>query len=88
MKKKTKATQVWHKDGECPEKTIPIRRTKKEDILRAKSLERFGKKNHQYSPEDTSSSPNYHHEVCVALFQILFSRLVILKGGREIVYMS
>ncbi|CAH8265916.1 unnamed protein product [Arabidopsis lyrata] len=62
MKKKTKATQVWHKDGECPEKTIPIRRTKKEDILRAKSLERFGKKNHQYSPEDTSSSPNYHHE--------------------------
>ncbi|AEC10395.1 unnamed protein product [Arabidopsis thaliana] len=60
-KKETKATQVWQKYGECPENTIPIRRTKKEEILRAKSLESFGKKNHQYIPEDTSS-PNYHHE--------------------------
>ncbi|XP_019082387.1 PREDICTED: uncharacterized protein LOC104793364 isoform X3 [Camelina sativa] len=62
-KKKKKPTQVWHKDGEyCPENTVPIRRTKKEDILRAKSLESFGKKSHQYIPEDTSSNPNFHHE--------------------------
>ncbi|XP_010518018.1 PREDICTED: uncharacterized protein LOC104793364 isoform X1 [Camelina sativa] len=63
-KKKKKPTQVWHKDGEyCPENTVPIRRTKKEDILRAKSLESFGKKSHQYIPEDTSSNPNFHHEL-------------------------
>ncbi|KAJ6777878.1 PROTEIN putative (DUF239)-RELATED-RELATED [Salix koriyanagi] len=29
-------TQLWHLKGRCPEGTIPIRRTKKDDILRAK----------------------------------------------------
>ncbi|CAN6990772.1 unnamed protein product, partial [Brassica rapa subsp. trilocularis] len=34
-KKEAKAiTQVWHKNGVCPNNTVPIRRTKKEDILR------------------------------------------------------
>ncbi|RWR72564.1 hypothetical protein CKAN_00079500 [Cinnamomum micranthum f. kanehirae] len=26
--------QLWHKSGSCPEGTIPIRRTRKEDLLR------------------------------------------------------
>ncbi|MFS7992626.1 putative neprosin [Helianthus anomalus] len=30
-------TQLWHSNGKCPKGTIPIRRTKKEDILRASS---------------------------------------------------
>ncbi|KAJ1277119.1 hypothetical protein BS78_05G270100 [Paspalum vaginatum] len=37
-------TQKWHQNGQCPENTIPIRRTREEDILRASSIERFGKK--------------------------------------------
>ncbi|XP_010506337.1 PREDICTED: uncharacterized protein LOC104782965 [Camelina sativa] len=50
-KKDAKAiTQVWHKNGECPENTVAIRRTKKEEILRAKSIESFGKKTHQSTP--------------------------------------
>nr|VDD16315.1 unnamed protein product [Brassica oleracea] len=34
-KKEPKAiTQIWLKNGECPENTVAIRRTEKEDILR------------------------------------------------------
>ncbi|XP_071718748.1 protein neprosin-like [Rutidosis leptorrhynchoides] len=36
--------QLWHVNGECPNGTIPVRRTKKEDILRATSVKRYGKK--------------------------------------------
>ncbi|CAF1804578.1 unnamed protein product [Brassica napus] len=43
-KKKINATQVWNKNGRCPINTVPIRRIKKEDILRSKSIENFGKK--------------------------------------------
>ncbi|KFK37237.1 hypothetical protein AALP_AA4G231700 [Arabis alpina] len=63
-KKKSKTiTQVWHKNGDwCPENTIPIRRIKKEDILRAKSIENFGKKTPPSTPEVPSSDPIFHHE--------------------------
>jgi len=37
-------TQTWHQNGKCPENTIPIRRTKEEDVLRASSIWRYGKK--------------------------------------------
>ncbi|WJX41530.1 hypothetical protein P8452_28871 [Trifolium repens] len=36
--------QTWQKSGSCPEGTIPIRRIRKEDLLRAASLDRFGQK--------------------------------------------
>ncbi|MED6120446.1 hypothetical protein PIB30_020950 [Stylosanthes scabra] len=37
--------QLWSDAGEeCPEGTIPIRRTKEEDVLRASSIRRFGRK--------------------------------------------
>ncbi|XP_028777886.1 uncharacterized protein LOC114734417, partial [Neltuma alba] len=37
--------QPWHQVGSCPNRTIPIRRTRKEDILRASSIQQLGKKN-------------------------------------------
>ncbi|XP_071716194.1 protein neprosin-like [Rutidosis leptorrhynchoides] len=37
-------TQLWHSNGKCAKGTIPIRRTKKEDILRASSIKNYGKK--------------------------------------------
>ncbi|CAN6373211.1 unnamed protein product [Urochloa humidicola] len=37
-------TQTWHQNGKCPENTVPIRRTREEDVLRASSVERYGKK--------------------------------------------
>ncbi|KAG6608393.1 hypothetical protein SDJN03_01735, partial [Cucurbita argyrosperma subsp. sororia] len=36
--------QVWQKSGRCPKGTIPIRRVRKEDLLRANSFKNFGKK--------------------------------------------
>ncbi|KAK9141963.1 hypothetical protein Syun_011363 [Stephania yunnanensis] len=36
--------QTWHRSGSCPEGTVPIRRVKKSELLRATSLERYGRK--------------------------------------------
>ncbi|GMP42079.1 hypothetical protein CsSME_00011942 [Camellia sinensis var. sinensis] len=47
-------TQLWHLNGRCPEGTIPIRRTKKKEILRASSIKSFGRKQHDGTiPEPT-----------------------------------
>lgn len=43
-------TQTWHQNGKCPENTIPIRRTKEEDILRASSIRKYGKKMSMIDP--------------------------------------
>ncbi|KAL4563657.1 hypothetical protein LXL04_027702 [Taraxacum kok-saghyz] len=40
-------TQLWHLNGNCAKGTIPVRRTKKEDILRASSINKYGKKTSQ-----------------------------------------
>ncbi|KAG1368773.1 hypothetical protein COCNU_14G012410 [Cocos nucifera] len=45
--------QLWHQNGRCPEDTIPIRRTKKEDVLRASSVETYGKKSPGTIPNAT-----------------------------------
>jgi hypothetical protein len=38
-------SQLWNLSNEtCPEKTVPIKRTTKEDILRSYYINRFGKK--------------------------------------------
>ncbi|KAL8500661.1 hypothetical protein ACS0TY_020295 [Phlomoides rotata] len=50
-------TQMWHKNGRCPAGTIPIRRTTKDDVLRASSVHSFGKKRHKSIPRPTSSAP-------------------------------
>ncbi|XP_073115992.1 protein neprosin [Elaeis guineensis] len=54
-KKKTSSiAQLWHQNGRCPEHTIPIRRTKKDDVLRASSVETYGKKRHNRTPNGAS----------------------------------
>jgi hypothetical protein len=45
-------TQTWHQNGKCPETTVPILRTKEEDVLRATSVNSYGKKSHgNFRPE-------------------------------------
>lgn len=44
----------------CPEGTIPVRRTKEQDILRASSIRRFGRKIRRPVRRDTTSNG---HEV-------------------------
>lgn len=54
--------QFWGFSGEsCPEGTIPIRRTTEQDILRASSVSRFGRKLMSGVRRDTSGDG---HEVC------------------------
>lgn len=50
--------QLWHVNGLCPEDTIPIRRTKEDDVLRASSVKRYGKKKHTSIPKPKSADPD------------------------------
>ncbi|MBA0853916.1 hypothetical protein Goshw_023845, partial [Gossypium schwendimanii] len=36
--------QTWQKSGSCPEGTVSIRRIRREDLLRANSVQQFGRK--------------------------------------------
>ncbi|GMI83486.1 hypothetical protein like AT1G70550 [Hibiscus trionum] len=55
--------QVWRMSGEtCPEGTIPMRRTREEDMLRASSVRRFGRKPRRRVRRDSTS---YGHEHAV-----------------------
>ncbi|XWS33096.1 hypothetical protein CRYUN_Cryun22dG0049400 [Craigia yunnanensis] len=51
-------TQLWHLNGTCPEGTIAVRRTKKDDLLRASSIKAFGKKKHRTIPQPRSADPD------------------------------
>lgn len=54
----TEIIQLWTNTTEaCPEGTIPIRRTSEEDVSRASSIQKFGRK---FRRRDTTSSD---HEV-------------------------
>ncbi|XP_051144818.1 uncharacterized protein LOC127260871 [Andrographis paniculata] len=57
--------QAWSMSGECcPEGTIPIRRTSEEDVLRASSIRRFGRKAIR-RPVIRRDSSGYGHEHAV-----------------------
>ncbi|KAF4351493.1 hypothetical protein F8388_024825 [Cannabis sativa] len=55
-------TQLWHVNGKCPEDTIPVRRTRKDDVLRASSVKRYGKKKHRSIPKPRSADPDLVNE--------------------------
>ncbi|XP_076943703.1 protein neprosin-like [Bidens hawaiensis] len=53
--------QLWSLSGEyCPEGTIPIRRTTEQDILRANSIKRFGRKIVKSVRRDSSNGGHEH----------------------------
>ena len=55
------SVQLWTESGEtCPEGTVPIRRTRERDMLRANSVRRFGRKSRRHVRRDSSSNG---HEV-------------------------
>ncbi|XP_071720126.1 protein neprosin-like [Rutidosis leptorrhynchoides] len=58
--------QLWHVNGKCPKGTIPIRRTKKEDVLRATSVKRFGKKSFAtvaHPSVNNDATPHYQYAI-------------------------
>ncbi|XP_031110917.1 uncharacterized protein LOC116015059 [Ipomoea triloba] len=50
--------QLWHMNGRCPDDTIPVRRTKEDDVLRASSVKRYGKKKSRSFPKPMGSDPD------------------------------
>ncbi|KAL8262498.1 hypothetical protein R6Q59_023847 [Mikania micrantha] len=68
-------TQMWHSNGKCPKGTIPIRRTNKEDMLRASSLKSYGR-NNSVSQQSTIDSEfvdvTKDHEYAIARTDGLF----------------
>ncbi|XP_072973259.1 protein neprosin-like [Typha angustifolia] len=53
--------QIWtFSNDSCPEETIPIRRTTEEDILRASSVKRFGRKPFARVRRDSSTGSHEH----------------------------
>ncbi|XP_057448519.1 uncharacterized protein LOC130740039 [Lotus japonicus] len=53
--------QLWTLSGEsCPEGTVPIRRTTEQDMLRASSVSRFGRKLRRRVRRDTNSNGHEH----------------------------
>ncbi|KAK1388566.1 hypothetical protein POM88_016744 [Heracleum sosnowskyi] len=66
-------SQLWHMNGRCPQDTIPVRRTKKDDILRASSVKRYGKKKHRSIPKPQSADPDLVNESGHQLLPINFS---------------
>ena len=59
----TKFTQLWHLNGRCPKGTIPIRRTKEEDLLRAGSPANYGRRKHLTIPKPQDNDEENVHEV-------------------------
>lgn len=74
--------QLWTINGKCPKNSIPIRRTRREDILRTKSVERYGKKDPNIipKPKHGNSTSNSIHEV-----DILFNKH--LKSSLQFFYL-
>ena len=56
FKLQAQITQLWHLNGRCPEGTIPIRRTKEEDLVRASSSANYERKKHHTTPNDIVQS--------------------------------
>lgn len=54
--------QLWHSNGKCSEGTIPVRRTKEDDVLRASSVKRYGRKKHRAVAKPRSPDPDLVNE--------------------------
>ncbi|XP_077228982.1 protein neprosin-like [Tasmannia lanceolata] len=52
------AWQTWHQSGGCPKGTIPVRRSSLNDVLRAKSLYHYGKKQRSLPLARSSEAPD------------------------------
>nr|CAB3483854.1 unnamed protein product [Digitaria exilis] len=62
------AWQTWHHGGHCPPGTVAIRRTTAEDVLRATSISRFGRKKRTSLPRaanapDVISGNGHEHAI-------------------------
>lgn len=78
------AWQMWHRNGtRCPKGTVPIRRNTVHDVLRAKSLFHFGKKQRRVLPlTSRTDAPDVvsgnGHEVCNLFYLVMHEIFFVL----------
>lgn len=73
--------QMWHQNGtRCPKGTVPIRRSKVHDVLRAKSLYEYGKKplsfRHSDAPDVVSGNGHEVRALSLSLFLVSYNSLL------------
>ena len=85
------AWQGWHHVGHCPRGTVPIRRSTVDDVLRAKSLYHYGKKQRKKMPISTQRSfeapdvvSGNGHEVRGEIFFIYFFFFLFLSTIKQV----
>ncbi|KAJ1430342.1 hypothetical protein SESBI_07833 [Sesbania bispinosa] len=66
--------ETWQKSGSCPKGTVPIRRILKEDLLRAASLDRFGRK----PAERLMNSTNFDSPKSIGIDLVVLDRTAAL----------
>ncbi|KAG4931514.1 hypothetical protein JHK82_048622 [Glycine max] len=54
----TVTSQVWQKSGRCPEGTIPVRRIQERDMIKAHSIEDYGRKKPSFSHQHVGQLNN------------------------------
>ena len=72
-------TQLWHSYGKCPHGTIPIRRTKEEDVLRASSVKRYGRKKHRSFAKPRSPDPDLVNQSGHQVIILIHSSFLCLR---------
>lgn len=87
--------QLWHRYGKCPEGTIPMRRTKEDDVLRASSVKRYGKKKRRSVPLPKSAEPDLINQsghqvsrvwICKVAFFFLFVGILQICISENVFY--
>ncbi|XP_010527463.1 PREDICTED: uncharacterized protein LOC104804800 [Tarenaya hassleriana] len=76
------STQLWQRSGKCPENTVPIRRTTREDLLRWGSIESYGKKDPN-SIRNYGSHPAANNDPTVHEYAIIRGRRGGIYNGIE-----
>ncbi|KAK2398748.1 tRNA-splicing ligase [Trifolium repens] len=76
---KLASQQVWRKSGSCPKGTIPVRRIRKRQLLKAHSIDEYGRKKPSFSNRKDSDKLNQNVDSFVQ--QQNHSKAILLTYG-------
>ncbi|KAL5558747.1 hypothetical protein UlMin_034958 [Ulmus minor] len=60
-------TQLWKKRGSCPKGTIPVRRIRKRELLKANSIDQYGRKRAQFNETNNLSVQLANHSKAILI---------------------
>jgi len=83
----TVTSQVWQKSGKCPEATIPVRRIRKRELLKAHSVEDYGRKKPSFSHHQNGQvNKNLDSFVQLKNHSVSFVTLIALLNTTKVLY--